>query len=179
MAKTGPVDPSEFNLDKITPEIAAKIVKHFVLPMFDNSAKSQVGKRLGHKQVQTGSIYTELKLSDQLNDTLADVRNEVTSLTNALDQEVLKNHRLSNDLKAFKYKFLTKQQEMSVLRKQLHQAVKELEKMREFVATMRENGDVMWQMANFNQTQRTRRDYELNQKLSEIEQYQNKVFELD
>ena len=37
----------EINIDKIIPEFAAKIVKHFVLPMFDNSASMKVGKRLG------------------------------------------------------------------------------------------------------------------------------------
>ena len=101
-------DTSEFNLEKITPEFAAKIVKYFILPMFDNSASSKVGKRLGHTHEKTGSVYTELKLSDQLNDTLAEVRNEVTSLTHALDQEVLNNQRLNNDLKAFKHKYLQK-----------------------------------------------------------------------
>ena len=37
----------DLDLKKITPELAAKIVKHFVLPMFDNSASSRVNKRLG------------------------------------------------------------------------------------------------------------------------------------
>ena len=41
--------PEEFNLEKITPEFAAKIVKHCVLPMFENAASSKVGRRLGHK----------------------------------------------------------------------------------------------------------------------------------
>jgi hypothetical protein len=37
------------NIDKITPEFAAKIVKHFVLPMFENAPSSKLGKRLGQK----------------------------------------------------------------------------------------------------------------------------------
>ena len=44
------MNSSEFNIDKITPEIAAKIVKHFVLPMFDNAPSAKIGRRLGHKQ---------------------------------------------------------------------------------------------------------------------------------
>jgi len=58
--------PADFDLEKITPEFAAKIVKHFVLPMFENAASSKVGKRLGHKTVHahSGSVYKELKLSD-------------------------------------------------------------------------------------------------------------------
>ena len=58
--------PADFDLDKITPEFAAKIVKHCVLPMFENAASSKVGKRLGHKtaHAQSGNVYKELKLSD-------------------------------------------------------------------------------------------------------------------
>ena len=37
----------EISLDKITPEVAAKIVKHFILPMFENAPSSKYGKRLG------------------------------------------------------------------------------------------------------------------------------------
>jgi len=82
------LNAAEINLDKITPEFAAKIVKHFVLPMFENSASSKVGRRLGQKHTlaQNGGIYSELKLSDQLNETLAEVRNEVTSLSSSLEE---------------------------------------------------------------------------------------------
>ena len=63
---------ADFAIEKITPELAAKIVKHFVLPMFDNAPSAKLGRRLGHKQniAQSGSIYNELKLSEQLNETL-------------------------------------------------------------------------------------------------------------
>ena len=81
----------DFDLHKITPELAAKIVKHFILPMFDNSASTRVGRRLGHKQslAQGGSssIYGELKLSEKLNETLSEVRNEVRGLTQSLEEE--------------------------------------------------------------------------------------------
>ena len=77
-SKGGSLGP-DFAIEKITPELAAKIVKHFVLPMFDNAPSAKLGKRLGHKQniAQSGSIYNELKLSDQLNSTLEKVRSEV------------------------------------------------------------------------------------------------------
>ena len=51
--------------------------------------------------------------------------------------------------------------------------------MRQFVGTMRVNGDVMWQMAEFNQTQRRRGEYELSQRLSEIDGHHNKIFQLE
>ena len=41
---------ADFAIEKITPELAAKIVKHFVLPMFDNAPSAKLGRRLGHKQ---------------------------------------------------------------------------------------------------------------------------------
>jgi len=98
----------ELNLDKITPEFAAKIVKHFVLPMFDNSASSRVGRRLGQKQtlVQSGSIYNELKLSDQLNETLTLVRNEVMRLTGSLEEERENRRIFEHKHKALTLKFL-------------------------------------------------------------------------
>ena len=37
--------------------------------------------------VSTGGVYEELKLSEQLNETLGEVRNEVAHLTNTLEQE--------------------------------------------------------------------------------------------
>ena len=43
-------------MDQITPEIAAKIVKQYVLPMF---SKTQ------HKGKE-GSVYADLKLTDKL-----------------------------------------------------------------------------------------------------------------
>ncbi len=56
--------------------------------MFENAPSSKLGKRLGQKQtVQSGSIYSELKLSDQLNETLAEVRNQVSHLTSSLEDE--------------------------------------------------------------------------------------------
>ena len=81
----------EFNIESITPEIAAKIVKHFILPMFENGASAKVGRRLNQKNSMTqggsNSIYGELKLSEQLNESLAVVRTEVTNLTESLEIE--------------------------------------------------------------------------------------------
>jgi len=79
----------DLDLDKITPELAAKIVKHFILPMFDNAPSAKVGRRLGHKQSigNSSSIYGELKLSEKLNETLGVVRNEVMRLTGSLEIE--------------------------------------------------------------------------------------------
>ena len=47
MAAFNDKDKNDLNLDKVTPELAAKIVKHFVLPMFDNAPSSNYGRRIG------------------------------------------------------------------------------------------------------------------------------------
>ena len=47
MASFNDKDKNDLNLDKVTPELAAKIVKHFVLPMFDNAPSSNYGRRIG------------------------------------------------------------------------------------------------------------------------------------
>jgi len=66
--------------------------------MFENAPSTKLGKRLGHKQsaVQTGSIYNDLKLTDQLNETLGVVRNEVTFLTSSLENEQNQNRTLTS-----------------------------------------------------------------------------------
>ena len=74
--------------------MAAKIVKHLVLPMFDNSAGSKHGRRIGGTKgnsasihAQSGMVYNELKLSEKLNDTLSMVRSEVMQLRGDLEDE--------------------------------------------------------------------------------------------
>lgn len=75
--------------------------------MFDNAPSAKLGKRLGHKQniAQSGSIYSELKLSDQLNSTLEKVRSEVQSLTESLEIEVQRRMALEGQYKALKLKY--------------------------------------------------------------------------
>ena len=79
---------NEINLDKVTPELAAKIVKHFVLPMFDNAPSSNYGRRIGQKGIaQGGSVYQELKLSEQLTNELSKIKEEVDNTRQMLEQE--------------------------------------------------------------------------------------------
>ena len=86
--KTKDKDNGLLSIDKVTPELAAQIVKHFVLPMFDNAPSSSYGKKLGQKGIaQSGAVYGELKLSQQLTDQLKVIRDEVTRLTEHLESE--------------------------------------------------------------------------------------------
>lgn len=50
----------------MTPELAAQIVKNYVLPMFDNSKKLNKKKTVG--------MFGDLKLTDQLYDQLNEVK---------------------------------------------------------------------------------------------------------
>ena len=78
----------DIDLSKISPELAAKIVKYFVLPMFENAPRNKHRKGDGRQQTsiaQAGTIYSELKLSEQLTETLGQVRSQVTRLTNSLE----------------------------------------------------------------------------------------------
>ena len=71
----------KLDIDKVTPEQAAIIVKRFILPMFENS------KRPGKISNQTGSVQQELMLSDQLKDQIATVKNELDDLMEKLEVE--------------------------------------------------------------------------------------------
>ena len=44
-------------IEQVTPELAAQIVKHYVLPMFDPTRKKRKGK---------GTVFEEMLLTDKL-----------------------------------------------------------------------------------------------------------------
>ena len=71
---SSPTKLNDIDLDKITPELAAKIVKHFILPMFENQPSGKYSQKKLAMQAKdlnsAGSIYGELKLSEKLNDSL-------------------------------------------------------------------------------------------------------------
>ena len=43
----------EITINQITPELAAQVVKHFVLPMFDTEAKKGLRRKYGRMQAAT------------------------------------------------------------------------------------------------------------------------------
>ena len=156
-------------------------MKHFVLPMFDNAPSAKLGRRLGTKpsSVQKGSIYGELKLSEQLHETLGQVRGEVTRLTESLEVESQKNLSLQKELRMLKLKYRQKQQEMNVLAHQAKKKERETEQLSNFVASFRANNDVVLQMADFNDRMRRRYQHELQACKSELDQDKNQMFQLE
>lgn len=164
---------AEFNIESITPEIAAKIVKHFILPMFENAPSAKVGRRLGHKNSLTqggsNSIYGELKLSDKLNESLEQVRSEVTQLTESLEIEAQRRKQLELQTQAIRLKLTQRTQQVNLLNSELNKRKESDKKMQQFVACMRQNGDVLRQISDYNESMRRRCQHELQKANGKID----------
>lgn len=75
---------------EITPELAASVVRDFILPMFESDGKKLLrkrGKNHSGKGVTniladsgvSGTVFQELKLSEVLSSELAGLRNKISS----------------------------------------------------------------------------------------------------
>ena len=76
---------------EISPEIAANVVKNYLLPLFEldvrNKQDVQRSEAFGHKRgfsSDRGTIYSELKLSDQLSNVILSLEAKL----NSMDQEI-------------------------------------------------------------------------------------------
>lgn len=171
----------EISLDKITPELAAKIVKFFILPMFENAPVSRHRKRLGQglKPHEQGGIYKELKLSEQLQQTLDEVKSEVLHLTESLEREQQRSSMLDARMRAMRLKTSQKEQEVVLLRSLLAQQEADNKQMKEFASTIRNNVEVLRKLSDKNDNLRRRAQQELQVAKSESDSYMNKIFELE
>lgn len=61
----------------ITPELAAQIVKHFILPMFDRKTA---------RSTASSSVYNELKLSDQLQQQMQELKSKFDGMQEESEQ---------------------------------------------------------------------------------------------
>ena len=75
--------PAGVQLDQVTPELAAQIIKHYVLPMFDS-------KKFQTKRPQTGnpSLYSKLKLTESLFNELEKIRDDYHTQQTNLDRAI-------------------------------------------------------------------------------------------
>jgi len=88
------------SIDQISPELAAQIVKSYILPMFESDGKKQLKSKYNRmqgiasqggkfKQIAMGdgsqSVYGELKLSEKLHNELDIVREQVDRLNENLE----------------------------------------------------------------------------------------------
>ena len=87
--------------------------------MFENAPRNKHRKSDGRQQTsiaQAGTIYSELKLSEQLTETLGQVRSQVSKLTSSLEYEIDKRIKLEDELKHLKLRYKQKEQELSYLK---------------------------------------------------------------
>ena len=115
----------QISIKHVTPELAAQVVKHFVLPMFDTDYKKGLRRKYGRMQAATvgpnmkaqnksslssmaggsdltgalGTVMGDLKLTEHLSNELEEVRNKFDSMHEALEQA-----KLERD--AYKKKFI-------------------------------------------------------------------------
>ena len=100
-------------MDQISPEVAAQIVKHYILPMFESDGRkllkqkynkmagisSATGKKFktGQTPVKAG-IYDELKLSEQLSHELNLIKNNLDEYKETLEEALYERDSLRLEL---------------------------------------------------------------------------------
>lgn len=93
---------SLINLDDITPEIAAFVVRNYLLPMFESDfKKSQRQKRNGEFAGLEGAgstVYSELKLSEKLQLEIYSLREEKEGYREQVEALTLKNRDLEKKI---------------------------------------------------------------------------------
>lgn len=82
----------ELKIEDITPELAAQIVKFFILPMFDAKVPLGHSPKRGSpknmlKQPGQSSVIQELKLSDRLQEEISQVKSRLIALMEESEQE--------------------------------------------------------------------------------------------
>lgn len=82
-------------------------------------------------------------------------------------------------MRALQLKYKQKQQELSYLKTYIKKNSQDDAQMRSFVSSMRQNGEVLRQISDFNEMMRRRCQHELHDSNSRIDSYQNKIFELN
>ena len=117
----------QISIKHVTPELAAQVVKHFVLPMFDTDYKKGLRRKYGRMQAATvgpnlgafskqpampsgattaselqmgmGTVLGDLKLTEHLSNELEEVRNKFDTMHEALEKATLERD-------AYKKKFI-------------------------------------------------------------------------
>ena len=89
---------------QVTPELAAQIVKDYILPMFESDGKKDLKSRYnklqgmnsqGFKGSHVDTVYGELKLSQQLLSQLKEVRSKFDSLNETIEAQNYERGRLT------------------------------------------------------------------------------------
>jgi len=148
---TGPPKVGEkgeqISIKHVTPELAAQVVKHFVLPMFDTDYKKGLRRKYGRLQAATistslatpksfaeplkamgdivpGTVMGDLKLTEHLSNELEEVRNKFDAMHEALEKATLERDHYKKKFILLSSRQLETKREIGVLRAQLERQVK-------------------------------------------------------
>lgn len=123
------------NIDDISPEMAALIVKKFILPMFESDGKKLLkgpkhlnkmagigaltGKNLkaGQFQKDPNTVYGELKLSEKLQSELTIVRDRVNFLNEQLEQAIYERDAFKRQVGEVRQLLTKKERELQKARR--------------------------------------------------------------
>lgn len=136
----------------MTPELAAQVVKHFVLPMFDTDYKKGLRRKYGRMQAATvgpslgsmmkqpampsgttggkdaqtglGTVLGDLKLTEHLSNELEEVRNKFDTMHEALEKATLERDSYKKKFTLLNSKQLDQKKDIDSLRQQLERQIK-------------------------------------------------------
>ena len=133
----------------MTPELAAQVVKHFVLPMFDTDYKRGLRRKYGRLQAgliggvnvqkavqdkveatqgiesaMPGTVLGDLKLTEHLSNELEEVRGKFDSLNEALEKASLERDNYKKKFAVLTNKYLNMKKLMDSQRSQLERQIK-------------------------------------------------------
>ena len=133
----------------MTPELAAQVVKHFVLPMFDTDHKRGLRRKYGRLQAgliggvnvqkavqdkveatqgiesaMPGTVLGDLKLTEHLSNELEEVRGKFDSLNEALEKASLERDNYKKKFAVLTNKYLNMKKLMDSQRSQLERQIK-------------------------------------------------------
>ena len=70
----------------VTPELAAQIVRRFVLPMFEDKGAQLLRKKLQSGQGLEGTVLGDLKLTEHLSKSLSELKEKFDNREEAIEE---------------------------------------------------------------------------------------------
>jgi len=121
----------------VTPELAAQIVKNFILPMFESEDKKSLSLKYNKMQGMAASkvrkfkfagggeasksVYGELKLSEKLAEELESVRDHVNSMNEFLEEARYERDTFKRELDQVTLKLQIKVKEVETQKREIMQ----------------------------------------------------------
>ena len=100
------------SVTKVTPDLASQVVKEYILPLFEYEKKVKHNRKRsddfgtsGHRKnlsAVDGTVFSELKLSDQLSKDMSLLSQELINARRALKEKEQEKYTISEELKRLK-----------------------------------------------------------------------------